>query len=83
MTIKPAEIYGFGPARLEMFYGEKRRDREVSWRLGFQVWLQLLTHLLAAEGATTLVVDEPEISVTPTCSAASSSCCGARTGRWF
>lgn len=66
VTIKPAEIYGFAPARLEMFYGEKRRDREVSWAgYGFQVWLQLLTHLLAAEGATTLVVDEPEIYLHP------------------
>lgn len=66
VTIGPPERYGYAPARLQMFYGEKRRDREISWAgFGFQVWLQLLTHLLGAGDATTLVVDEPKIYLHP------------------
>ena len=66
ITIKSPERFGYAPARLEMFFSEKRRDREVSWAgYGFQVWLQLLTHLITSESATTLVVDEPEIYLHP------------------
>jgi hypothetical protein len=66
IMIAPPERFGFAPARLEMFFSEKRRDREVSWAgYGFQVWLQLLTHMVTSESATTLVVDEPEIYLHP------------------
>ena len=65
MTVSPPERSGY-PAILTMFCSEGRIDRELSWAgFGFQVWLQLLTHLLGARGATTLIVDEPEIYLHP------------------
>lgn len=66
ITIAAPERFGFAPAKIEMFFSEDRRDREVSWAgFGFQIWLQLLTHLITSESATTLVVDEPEIYLHP------------------
>lgn len=66
IEITAPEIFGFAPGKLEMFFSEKRRDREISWAgYGFQVWLQLLTHLITSERATTLIVDEPEIYLHP------------------
>lgn len=66
MTISPPERQGFNPPRLSMFCTENRVDREVCWAgFGFQVWLQLLTHLLGAADATTMIVDEPEIYLHP------------------
>lgn len=66
IEITAPERFGFSPPRLEMFFSENRRDREISWAgYGFQVWLQLLTHLITSEASTTLVVDEPEIYLHP------------------
>ncbi|MDJ0449141.1 ATP-binding protein [Methylocystis sp. JR02] len=66
MSIRPPERYGYAPARLTMFCEENRMPRELSWAgFGFQVWLQLLTHLIGARDATTLIVDEPEIYLHP------------------
>ncbi len=49
-----------------MFCKEDRRTREVYWiGFGFQIWLQLLTHLSRSEGATLVVVDEPETYLHP------------------
>lgn len=53
-------------ADLIMFCQENRMAREVTWAgFGFQVWLQILTHLLAAHSVNTLVVDEPDIYLHP------------------
>lgn len=66
IEITAPELVGFAPGQLMMFFSESRRDREISWAgYGFQVWLQLLTHLITSEQATTLVVDEPEIYLHP------------------
>jgi hypothetical protein len=66
MTISPPELHGFSPPHLTMFCTENRIDREICWAgFGFQVWLQLLTHLLGALDATTMVIDEPEIYLHP------------------
>lgn len=47
---------------IHMFCREERIPRELFWSgFGFQVWCQLLTHLVRGEAATTIVVDEPEI----------------------
>jgi energy-coupling factor transporter ATP-binding protein EcfA2 len=49
-----------------MFCREARIDREIYWAgFEFQVWLQLLTHLISYDSATKLVVDEPEIYLHP------------------
>jgi predicted ATPase len=51
---------------LTMFYQESRMPREVCWAgFGFQIWLQLLTHIIAAKNADLLIVDEPEIYLHP------------------
>jgi energy-coupling factor transporter ATP-binding protein EcfA2 len=50
------------PPRLVMFCIEDGQHREIQWAgFGFQVWCQLLTHLLQARDADLIVIDEPEI----------------------
>ena len=49
-----------------MFCTEERVDRELCWAgFGFQVWLQILTHLTNSADANVLIVDEPEIYLHP------------------
>jgi energy-coupling factor transporter ATP-binding protein EcfA2 len=49
-----------------MFCVEERVDRELYWSgFGFQVWCQLLTHIVRSRNATLLVIDEPEIYLHP------------------
>lgn len=52
--------------KLTMFCEEERLPREVCWAgFGFQIWLQLLTHIINSKGADLIVVDEPEIYLHP------------------
>ncbi len=45
-----------------MFCKEGRIDRELFWSgFGFQIWLQLLTHVSRSKDADLFVVDEPEL----------------------
>ena len=49
-----------------MFCTEGRVDRELCWAgFGFQVWLQILTHLVNSADDNVLIVDEPEIYLHP------------------
>src|SRR5258706_2469748 len=51
---------------LIMFCHENRIAREVCWAgSGFQIWIQLLTHLIKSKDADIIVVDEPEIYLHP------------------
>jgi energy-coupling factor transporter ATP-binding protein EcfA2 len=51
---------------IHMFCTEERIPRELFWSgFGFQVWCQLLTHLVRGDDASILVVDEPEIYLHP------------------
>ena len=64
MEIHPPERSGMG--ELSMFVSEERIDREIYWvGFGFQIWCQLLTHLLRASSASIVVVDEPEVYLHP------------------
>jgi len=66
MTISKPELDMTFPPRLSMFCTEHRVDRELFWSgFGFQVWLQILTHLTGAVEDNVLVVDEPEIYLLP------------------
>jgi hypothetical protein len=66
MSISPPELDTTYPAKLTMFCKEGRVDREVFWAgFGFQVWLQILTHLANSAPADVLVIDEPEIYLHP------------------
>jgi energy-coupling factor transporter ATP-binding protein EcfA2 len=49
-----------------MFCLENRISRELYWAgFGFQVWLQLLTHIFRSGNSSLIVVDEPEIYLHP------------------
>lgn len=49
-----------------MFCLEDRITRELYWAgFGFQIWLQLLTHISRSPGASLIVVDEPELYLHP------------------
>ena len=52
--------------RLLMMCVESGQHRELYWAgFGFQVWCQLMTHLLRADETTVVVIDEPEIYLHP------------------
>jgi energy-coupling factor transporter ATP-binding protein EcfA2 len=66
MTISKPELDMRYPPKLTMFCKEGRVDRELCWAgFGFQVWLQILTHITNSADADVLVVDEPEIYLHP------------------
>jgi hypothetical protein len=51
---------------VHMFCTEERIPRELFWSgFGFQVWCQLLTHLVRGGDASIVIVDEPEIYLHP------------------
>lgn len=51
---------------LAMFCLEKRIPRELYWAgSGFQIWCQLLTHIVRSGDNTLLVIDEPEVYLHP------------------
>lgn len=65
VTIGRPELH-VGDGGLVMFIEENRIAREVAWAgFGFQIWLQLLTHIVRGREGTMLVVDEPEIYLHP------------------
>ncbi|WP_287377014.1 AAA family ATPase [Mesorhizobium sp.] len=51
---------------LQMYFSENRLDREVHWAgFGFQIWLQILTHLSRASIDQTIFIDEPDVYLHP------------------
>lgn len=49
-------------ARLDMFCLENRIPRELFWSgFGFQVWCQMLTHLIQSADSSLFLIDEPDI----------------------
>jgi predicted ATP-dependent endonuclease of OLD family len=66
ITVSPPEKKDLFNKDLIMFCEEERMPREISWAgFGFQIWLQLLTHIVHAKDVDLLVVDEPEIYLHP------------------
>jgi len=67
ILIQKPEMRGGYPPIVDMFYQEGPRiDREVQWAgFGFQVWMQILTHLLRGNQHSTLIIDEPDIYLHP------------------
>ena len=48
--------------RLHMFCPEERIPREIFWSgFGFQVWCQMLTHLVQSRNKSLFLIDEPDI----------------------
>ncbi len=64
MDIHLPEIEDFRD--LIMFCSENKITREISWAgCGFQVWAQILSHLVRNKESTTIIIDEPEIYLHP------------------
>lgn len=66
-VVTPPELSmsGRGPY-LHMFCEERRRTRELYWcGFGFQVWCQLLSHIVRAKPSSILLADEPETYLHP------------------
>ncbi len=66
IDIKPAELVPGDRAFVQMFFREGKGEREVFWSgFGFQVWLQMLTHIMRGTRESILVLDEPDIYLHP------------------
>lgn len=66
MEVQPPERAPSAPNQLLMFCLENRMTRELYWSgFGFQVWCQLLTHVIRSQNATLFIVDEPDIYLHP------------------
>jgi len=63
MDIDPPKIdYSHGKPLLYMFCPEERIPREICWSgFGFQVWCQMLTHLVQSDEKSLFIIDEPDI----------------------
>jgi energy-coupling factor transporter ATP-binding protein EcfA2 len=59
---RPTVDMSHGKARLHMFCPEERLPREIFWAgFGFQVWCQMLTHLIQSSETSIFLIDEPDI----------------------
>ncbi|MFT3883364.1 MAG: AAA family ATPase [Gemmatales bacterium] len=63
MDVNPPEIErSTTKPRLVMFCPEQRIPREICWSgFGFQVWCQMLTHIIQSKEASLFLIDEPDI----------------------
>jgi predicted ATPase len=63
MDILPPEIdTTHEKPRLHMYCPENRRPRELFWAgFGFQVWCQMLTHVIQSSKVSLFLIDEPDI----------------------
>lgn len=63
MDVEPPKVHHDGSkAFLFMFCPEKRFPREIFWSgFGFQVWCQMLTHLIQSKDNSLFLIDEPDI----------------------
>lgn len=66
VRLQPPELVRDTPPRIEMYFEEDRVTREIQWAgFGFQVWLQIHTHLIRGSQNAILVLDEPDIYLHP------------------
>lgn len=63
MDIEPPNVdFSHDKPRLHMFCPEDRIPREIFWAgFGFQVWCQMLTHLIQSSEVSLFLIDEPDI----------------------
>lgn len=63
MSVEKPEIeHVDGKTYLFMYCPEKRRPREIFWSgFGFQIWCQMLTHIIKAKGVSIFLIDEPDV----------------------
>jgi len=66
IRLQPPELILETPPRVEMYFEENRVTREIQWAgFGFQVWLQIHTHLIRGNTNSILILDEPDIYLHP------------------
>jgi hypothetical protein len=66
VQLKKPELRRSNPPVVEMYFSEDRIDREVQWAgFGFQVWMQIQTHLRRCQPDSLLIIDEPDIYLHP------------------
>ena len=59
---RPQLDYSHDRPRLHMFCPEERIPREIFWAgFGFQVWCQMLTHIVQSKETALFLIDEPDI----------------------
>lgn len=59
---RPRVDYSHNKPLLHMFCPEERIPREIFWAgFGFQVWCQMLTHLVQSSDKALFLIDEPDI----------------------
>lgn len=59
---RPVVDHSYERARLHMFCPEGRIPRELFWSgFGFQVWCQMLTHVIQSSDVSLFLIDEPDI----------------------
>ena len=59
---RPSIDYSHSRPKLHMFCPEERVPREIFWSgFGFQVWCQMLTHLIQSKNKALFLIDEPDI----------------------
>jgi hypothetical protein len=63
MDVEPPTVdLSHSKPRLHMFCPEGRIPREIFWAgFGFQVWCQMLTHLIQSGDSSLFLIDEPDI----------------------
>lgn len=63
MSVEPPEASPRdGRPYLYMFCPEERKPREIFWAgFGFQVWCQMLTHIVQSGDASIFLIDEPDV----------------------
>ena len=65
MDVQPPELVmrgDGGKPHLAMFCPEERIPREIAWAgFGFQVWCQMLTHVIQSSNMALFLIDEPDI----------------------
>ena len=62
MDIQAPVVDGYAKPKLRMFCTEDRISREIFWAgFGFQVWCQMLTHLVQSKDNSLFLIDEPDI----------------------
>jgi hypothetical protein len=63
MDVQPPEVnYDGAKPLLHMFCPEERIPREIFWAgFGFQVWCQMLTHVIQSDDKSIFLIDEPDI----------------------
>lgn len=63
MSVQPPEVAKREDvACLFMYCPEKRRAREIFWSgFGFQIWCQMLTHLVQSKATSLFLIDEPDV----------------------